>query len=98
MKKGKNSDYAYCSVCKKSFWIVNSGLSQVKSHARNAGHKAKEALLDGKTSQCVLVSSNSITVSLFSSTITFLFEEQVLTAEMLQNLDCVYSDWGGPEI
>ena len=71
MKEGKNSDYAYCNVCKKSFWIVNSGLSQVKSHARNAGHKTKEVLLDGKTNQRVLVSSNSITVSLLGALLHF---------------------------
>ena len=93
IKKDKNAGQAYCSICKTSFRIDNSGLSQVKSHAKSAGHTAKEQLLEGKTNQRVLVSASNNTVSLSSSTITFSFEEQVLRAETIQALDCVYSNY-----
>ena len=46
-----------------------------------------------KTNQHVLVSTNSNTVSLSSSTITFSFEEQVLRAEKLHAVDRVCSNY-----
>ena len=64
IKKDKNSDCTSGSVCKRSFWIDNSGLSQVKAHVSSAGCKAKEVFLEGKTSQLVLICTNSITVSI----------------------------------
>ena len=93
IKKDKNCGYAYCSSCRSSFRIDNSGLSQVKTHASSASHKAKEQLLDGKTSQRVLVSTSSNTMSLSSGMIKFTLEEQVLRAETLQALDCVESNY-----
>ena len=93
IKKDKNCGYAYCSTCRSSFRIDNSGLSQVKTHASSASRKAKEELFDGKTSQRVLVSTSSNTMSLSSGMIKFTLEEQVLRAETLQALDCVESNY-----
>ena len=89
IKKSRNCGYAYCSICRSSFRI--SGLSQVKTRASSASHKAKEQLLDGKMSQRVLVSTSSNTMSLSNVMISFTLEEQVLRAETLQALDCVQS-------
>ena len=41
-KDNTNSANAYCRICKSSFRIDNSGLSQVKAHASGDSHKKKE--------------------------------------------------------
>ena len=64
----------------------------MKTHDSSTSHTAKE-LLEGKANHRVFISTNSSTMSLSSSTITFPFEEQVLRAETLQALDCVCSNY-----
>ena len=93
IKKDKNNNCEYCSVCKRSFWIENSGSSQVKSHTSTASHRAKEILLDWKTNQFVIVPTSSNAVSLSRSTITFSLEKWVLRAQTLQASNCGYKNY-----
>lgn len=93
IKKDKNNNCEYCSVCKRSLWIENSGSSQVKSHTSTASHRAKEVLLDRKTNQFVIVSTSSNAIFLFRSTITFSLEKRVLRAQTLQPSNCGYENY-----
>ena len=57
---------AYCKLCLKSFRIDNSGISQVKSHAKC--HKAGESMSNQRTFEVgqkgdVSLSNNSIILS-----------------------------------
>ena len=93
IKKDQTEGQAYCRVCKSSFRIDNSGISQVKAHSSTNSHKEKERLLSGKTSQRVLVipeNSNIISLSQESSSLSF--SDQILNAEILEALHVVDSN------
>ena len=65
-------------ICRSSFRIDNSGLSQVKAHASGDSHKKKEQLHAGKTTQRVFLSSssNSSSISLSNQSLVLSLEDQ----------------------
>ena len=91
IKQDKNPNNTFCKACQVSFWIDNSGLSQVKTRESTKAHKDKETLLSGKTSQRVLVSKGN-QISLSEEGLTLSFADQVVNAETLQVLDTVSSN------
>ena len=84
---------AYCTICKRSFKIDNSGFAQVRAHAGTDCHKNKVKVISSTTSQRVIVTSNDNKISLGSNkSILLSTEDQVICAETLQTLDCVESN------
>ena len=63
----ENINKAYCTICKQSFKIDNSGLAQVSAHAGTDGRKNKVKVISGTTSQRVIVTSNGNKISLGSN-------------------------------
>ena len=89
IKKDEKDDQAFCNVCKISFRIDNSGLSQVKAHASSNNHVSKEKLLSGKTNQRVFVSALDKQMTLSSSSFVLSTNDQVTNSEIVKALDCV---------
>ena len=80
----KNEKYmTYCKICIKSFRLENSGLSQVKSHAKC--HKSESLLNNQRTFQV----SKSNEVYLPKTNLILSTEDQVNKAEVLQALHIV---------
>ena len=88
VKKDEKDDQAFCNVCKISFQIDNSGLSQVKAHASSNNHVSKEKLLSGKTNQRVFVSALDKQMTRSSSSFVLSLNDQVTNAEIVKALDC----------
>ena len=74
---------AYCKLCLKSFRIDNSGISQVKSHAKC--HKAGESMSNQRTFEV----GQKGDVSLSKNSIILSPEDKVVKAEILQALHIV---------
>ena len=74
---------AYCKICLKSFWTVNSGLSKAKSHEKC--HKPGQTLSNQRTFEIGQKGQISLSTSLFVLTP----EDQVAKAESLQALHMV---------
>ena len=82
----ENISKVYCTVCKCSFKIDNSGQNsaQVRAHAGTDGHKNKVRVISGTTSQRIIVTSNDNKVSVGSNkNILLSTEDQVICAETL---------------
>ena len=50
LTKCTENSKAYCTICKRSLKIDNSGLAQVRAHADTDGHRNKVKLISLKTS------------------------------------------------
>lgn len=46
---------ARCSICPKTFSIAETGIGNIKRHAKSKTHQNREAISRGETSQQILV-------------------------------------------
>ena len=86
---------AFCKACNVKFKINNSGISQVKSHAKGVTHQDKERVRQGKTNQRVFVissESEELTLSTSKTNLVLTNEDKVIKAETIQALDFIQSN------
>ena len=88
VKNDKTS--AFCGICVKSFKFDNSGISQIKSHAKSHESK-KQSVLNWQNQRKFESSANGIAAlsSAPKNSITLSEKDQVLRAEILQALHMV---------
>ena len=77
---------AYCKICLKTFRIDNSGLSQVKSHAKSHGSDTRKAMLTQRTFTSIAEDGK---VTLSQNRLLLSPEDLVTKAEVLQALHIV---------
>ena len=83
MKKDEKDDQAFYNVCKSSFRIDNSGLSQAKGHASSNNQVSKEKLIL-KENQRVFVFASDKQMTLSSSSFVLSPTNQITNAEIVQ--------------
>ena len=86
---------AFCKACNMKFKINNSGISQVKSHAKGVTHQDKECVRQGKTNQRVSVissESEELTLSTSKTNLVLIHEDKVIKAETIQSPNLMSRD------
>ena len=85
-----NKYFAFCLLCKKTFSVSGSGISQVKTRAGTEKHLGRSKDLEGQST--FRKSSDNVVELLTSSKIIFSPGEEVHRAEILQALKVVDSN------
>ena len=81
---------ASCIVCKKSFSVAGSGISQLKIHAGSKMHVTRSKVLEGQAT--LKRSGDNVVLQSSASEVKFSFEENVRKAEIIQALKLVDSN------
>ena len=87
---------AFCKACNVKFKTSNSGILQVKSHAKGVKHQDKERVRWEKTNHRVFVissESEELTLSTSKTNLVHTNEDKLIKVETIQALDFIQSNY-----
>ena len=87
---------AFCKACNVEFKTSNSGVLQVKSHAKGVKHQDKERVRCEKTNHRVFVissESEELTLSTSKTNLVHTNEDKLIKVETIQALDFIQSNY-----